>query len=144
MTRLNALRFSVFWIWVATLLITITVFLSYMISENMRFYEIEESISAVTSPMIPQIGVMIAFFFGSNKQRQLQLIDSRPGLAKLAIGLSLVYHITFWILLVVGIGFGFFREENIDESAAALIKISGFLAAFGLSPVAYFFASKGE
>ena len=136
-------RFAVFWIWTVTLAASLVIFIATMIVRSMTFREIEESLTQLTGLLIPQLSVMIAFFFGTDRSRQQRILERDGAMARLAVGLSLFYHISFWIVLALSIGVGVFGR-TIDENTAAVIKIMGFLSIFGLSPVAYLFASSKQ
>jgi hypothetical protein len=140
MRLINIFRFWIFWIWVVTLIVTLSVFIGTLVAHKMVFKEIEDSLTQVMGLLVPQISVMTAFFFGASKQTQAQLLAQNQALGAFALGLSAVYHVSFWIVMSLAIGLGIFGS-TIDENTNAAIKILGFLSIFGLSPVAYLFAS---
>ncbi len=134
---------AVFGIWIVTLLVVVGCFLTKMIFSKMEFVEIRDSLTNVTSIILPQIGVMSAFFFGTGKAKQQERLDYQPSVANLAIGLSLIYHLVFWLSLILGVGLGVFGrtlESNVD----AIVLIIGLFSLLGLSPVAYLFARETE
>lgn len=140
MKRTAVFRFSVFWVWSITLLFTLCVFIWSLISRAMTFKEIEESLTQVMGLVVPQLSIMTAFFFGASKEAQSRMLERQRGMADFALGLSLFYHVIFWSVIWLAIGAGIFGS-TIDENASAAIKILGFVSIFGLSPVAYLFAS---
>lgn len=139
MKTLLFFRFSIFWIWTITLGVSLAIFIGAMIMHSMTFREIEEPMTRLIGVLIPQLSVMIAFFFGTSKSSLQKILQRDHGMARLAVGLSIFYHVIFWVVLGLSIGGGLFGQ-TIDENAAAAIKIMGFLSIFGLSPVAYLFA----
>ena len=106
----------------------------------MTFQEVEESLTKIAGVLTPQLGVMIAFFLGSNKETQRNILKRDQPIAKFCIGLSFIYHFSFWVLLILTIGLGYFGN-TIDDNAIALIKITSLLSIIGISPVAYLFAN---
>ena len=140
MSKLNIFRFSVFWIWSLTLLVSIGVFIGTLIVHKMTFREIEDPLTQIMGLLVPQLSIMTAFFFGANKEKQSEILAQNENLGTFALGLSFFYHISFWAIIWLSIGLGVFGA-TIDENCLAAIKIIGFLSIFGLSPVAYLFAN---
>ena len=142
MFRLSFFRFCVFWIWSITLIITLGVFIGSLIEHHMTFANIEDSLTAVMGLIVPQLTVMTAFFFGSDKDTQRRLIDDNRGLGGFALAVSALYHVCFWIVITLAVYYGVFGDR-IDVNTSAAIKILSFLCILGLSPVAYLFAGAG-
>jgi len=142
MKKISFFRFSVFWIWILTLAISIVIFITTMIINEMTFKEIDESLTHVTGLLLPQLSIMIAFFFGTDKGSQEKMLKKDDkGIVKLTVGLSLFYHLSFWIVMSLALCGGIFGD-TIDANTYAATKIMGFLSMFGLAPVAYLFVSK--
>ena len=140
MKKIDAFRFGVFWVWSGTLCATLGIFIWCIVSRSMTFKEIDESLTQVMGLIVPQVSIMIAFFLGSTKDEQQELLERQHSLGTFAVGLSALYHVVFWIVMWLAIGLGIFGT-TIDENTTAAIKILGFVSIFGLSPVAYLFAS---
>lgn len=140
MNKLSTFRFAIFWIWSITLVVSLSVFIGTLIVHKMTFREIEDSLTQVMGLLVPQLSVMTAFFFGANKEQQASILSQHEALGSFALGLSLLYHILFWIVILLSIGLGIFGT-TIDENSSAAIKILSFISIFGLSPVAYLFAT---
>jgi len=137
--KVMTFRFAVFGIWVVSLLAVIGAFLASMVYHKMPFSEAQGSLESVAALILPQITIMCAFFFGASEVRQRRMLARDRGVALLAVILSLVYHITFWLLLVAAIVYGRL-EPTIGKNATALVKIMSILSVLGIAPVAYLFA----
>jgi len=74
-------RFSVFGIWVLSLLIVVVCFLSTMVYHQMRFGEVQESLESVAALIIPQVTIMSACFFGASEARQRRILNRDRGIA---------------------------------------------------------------
>lgn len=144
MSRVSLFRFCVFWIWALTLLITVGVYIGLLIHDRtMKFPHISDSLTEVTGMILPQLSVMLGFFFGSDRDLQAKIVDDNRGMAGFALGLSLVYHACFWIVITLAIYFGLLGDR-IDDNTSAAVKILGIFSLFGLTPVAYLFAGGGR
>lgn len=128
-----------FGIWVLTLLLVVVAFIVTIIKHAMTFAEAQDSLEAVAALIVPQLTIMLAFFFGASESRQRAMLDSDRSIAILAVIISFLYHLTFWMLLFVAVVFGKLAP-SIDGNAGALVKIMSLLAALGISPVAFLFA----
>ena len=140
MNKINTFRFFVFWIWAITVVVTLAVFIGTLIVHRMNFKDIEDSLTQIMGLLIPQISIMLGFLFGASKSKQSQILAQHRSLGMFAVSLSAIYHLIFWLVIVSAIGYGIFGQ-NIDDNCIAAIKILGFISIFGLSPVAYLFAS---
>lgn len=143
MKQLNFFRFSVFWIWALTLAIALGTFVKLMVGDHMAFPEIDKSLTKVLALVVPQLSIMLAFLFRTSREQQRNLLREERGIATLAMSLSIFYHLAFWIFLFFGIGTESFGK-GLDESADAVVKLMSFLAVFGMSPIAYLFATKDQ
>jgi hypothetical protein len=141
--KVTTFRFAVFGIWVVSLLAVVGSFLISMVYHGMPFSEAQEGLESVAALILPQITIMCAFFFGASEVRQRRILERDRGIAWLAVILSLVYHVAFWLLLVAAIVFGRL-EPTIGKNATALVKIMGLLSILGLTPVAYLFAKGAD
>lgn len=142
MRSLQWFRFAVFGIWLVTLAVVLGVFIASLMYHDMKFPEIRSSLASTMALVMPQMGIMLAFFFGASKAKQKSILRAERGIARLAVALSIFYHVLFWTLLVLGVVFGRFGN-TIDDNAVAVGEIMGLIGAIGLSPVAYLFA-RGE
>jgi hypothetical protein len=141
--QVDVLRFSIFWIWIVTLLMIMVCFLETMIVHKLKVPDVRDSLTNLTSLVLPQISIMVAFFFGSSKSRQITKMSYQPSIAKLAIALSLVYHIVFWLCLWLGVCFGVF-DNGLAANVNAVMLVVGIFSLLGLTPVAYFFANNSQ
>jgi len=140
MKNITFFRFSVFGIWAFTLIFSISVFLFSLIFHEMKYNEIEEPMTMVIGMITPQITVMLAFFFGTDKKKHKNLIEHEQSNSYIAMILSIIYHCVFWIILTISVGLGYLGD-TIDENTTAAIKVMSFLSLFALSPIAYLFAN---
>jgi hypothetical protein len=142
MKTLQWFRFAVFGVWLVTILAIIGVFVWTLVRHDMVFNEIQSSLEKVAALVTPQVGIMLAFFFGASKARQERLAESEEGVVNLALILSFVYHVVFWLILLTGVVYGRLGR-TIGENTDAVIKIMSLIGLIGLSPIAYLFA-RGE
>jgi len=138
---IQVFRLGVFWIWAVTMLVALGSVLWFPMNEEMKFHEVEESLSQVMGLIAPQVGMMVAFFFGSGKTGQERLIGDQRSLARFAVVLSVLYHVVFWIVLWLAFVKMAFDKDLFDANTAAVLEIVGYISVFGLAPVAYLFAS---
>src|SRR4051812_46626161 len=102
-TPVSRLHISVFWTWVAT---SIFIVIVYLFKGNRASIDPSDALgyaSKLLGLVIPQVTMMATFIFRIPQDRQLDLIEKDPHLARLAVQLSVTYHVIFWILLIVGV-----------------------------------------
>lgn len=138
MNSIAVFRLTIFGSWLITLLVTIAVYVTRFAIQG-QDPDLESSMNTVMGILLPQVGIMVAFFFASDRLDQRRLLKEERGLALLAMALSLIYHVTFISLLLLLIGLRSF-EMTMPAKTAVFLKFVGYLSIVGMSPVAYLFA----
>jgi hypothetical protein len=92
----------------------------------------------VSAIIVPQIGIMLSFFFEKTKEEVDSILENRPN-AKLAYWFSIFYILIFTCLIVVGIPFQSLFGWKINEATNYIVLIMGHLALFITLPLKYLF-----
>jgi hypothetical protein len=146
MTNTERLRLSVFKLWFCTLAVVVVVFAVRawgLTGVKPLFSDSFQSFEMIIGLVIPQISVMVAFYFTIDQQQQKIESLSRSQVSVLT-WLSIAYHAIFVATIVAGIGFNAFDQtpgQPMRGNAAAISAIMGLFSVF-LAPVAFLFSQQ--
>lgn len=145
MRNTDKLRLSVFKVWFFTLAVVLLVYVELFLGlrgAKPAFGAAFQSLQMMIGLVVPQIGVMIAFYF--NLDQQHEKIDALSEAQVTVITwLSVAYHLIFNVTLIGGIVFYVFDQtadgHSLQRNTAAVLAIMGLFSVF-LTPVAFLFA----
>ena len=148
-TKVATLRLAVFKIWFFTLGVILVVFalkFSGLQGVTPPFSAAFQSLQMMVGLVVPQIGIMIAFYL--NLDRQKSKIESLSHeQVTIITWLSVAYHVIFNAALIAGILFYSFDRtadgNSLQRNTAAVVAIMGLFSVF-LAPVAFLFASPSD
>jgi len=132
------LRIAVFWIWIATFVASIMCYIFVGI-KTQNLNETIDALSRFTAFFFPQLGVMFAFYFNMTQTQQERIVVEMHA-ASTAIWLTIIYHITLWVLLLLGLILWKFGDKIIDATEN-IIRMMGFFSVLGTVPLAYLFTT---
>lgn len=146
MTRnIERVRLGVFKIWFVTLGIVIVVYVGLFAGVRgvpPPFSVAFQSLQIMIGLVVPQIGVMAAFYFNLDRQQRKIEALTKPQVL-IITSFSVAYHIIFNLALVGGVVFYVFDRtadgQSLQRNTAAVVAIMGLFSAF-LTPVAFLFA----
>lgn len=92
----------------------------------------------VSALVVPQIGIMLSFYFEKTNDEINSILKNRPN-AKLAYWFSLFYITVLTILIIIGIPFQGLFGWRINEATNYIVLIMGHLALFITLPLRYLF-----
>jgi hypothetical protein len=144
-TNTDRVRLAVFKIWFVTLTIVLLVYAAKFVPSlgvTPPFASTFQSLQMMIGLVVPQIGVMVAFYFNLDKQKDK--IDALSDEQITVITwLSAAYHVIFNATLVAGIVFYAFDRSadgnSLQRNTAAVMAIMGLFSLF-LTPIAFLFA----
>jgi len=139
-TPVTVLRISVFYIWILTICVAITVLLLLLEWRGLRLDEVQPGFGRLMEILIPQLSIMSAFLFTSSRKDTAKLATDAPMLAMTAVILSVIYHVCLIACLVLGALLGKFGA-TFDDNMDAVLLVAGYLSVFGSAPVAFLFGS---
>ena len=142
--NIDKIRTRVFRIWFLSLFIIILVFaekLSGIRDVSPPFSSMFQSFQIMIGLIMPQIGIMSAFYFNLNRQK-----DKINSLSKEQISVITIFSVTYHIILitsvVAGIGFYVFDTQadgdSLARNTAAVVSIIGLFSVL-LAPIAFLF-----
>lgn len=140
----DQLRIRVFKIWFVTLAIVILTFaekLSGLRDVAPPFSATFQSFQIMIGLVVPQIGIMAAFYFNLNNQKK-KLDSLSPDQMTVITMLSVTYHLIFIAAVIFGIGLYKFDQQadggSLERNTAAVVAIIGLFSVF-LTPIAFLF-----
>ena len=143
--NIDKIRTRVFRIWFISLFIIILVFaekLSGIRDVNPPFSSMFQSFQIMIGLIMPQIGIMAAFYFSLEKQKDKINSLSKEQISVITI-FSITYHIILITCVVAGIGFYAFDKQadgdSLARNTAAVVSIIGLFSVL-LAPIAFLFA----
>lgn len=143
------IRLRVFYIWFLTLSVILVAFaekISGIRNLSPPFSATLQSAQILIGLVLPQIGVMSAFYFNLDRQSEKLNSLSRDQVTVITF-MSVFYHVIFIACVVFGIvfyGFDSSADGNaLQRNTAAIVAIMGLFSLF-LAPVAFLFASPNE
>jgi hypothetical protein len=144
-SNIERIRLFVFRIWFLTLAVILLTFaekLSGLRDLSPPFGAVLQSFQMMIGLVVPQIGMMAAFYLTLERQRdKLQSLSADQ--VSVITWLSIAYHLLFIVMVVFGIVFyGFDRQADgqaLQRNSAAVVSIMGLFSVF-LAPVAFLFA----
>ena len=139
-TQVTVLRVGVFYIWLLTICVAITVLLLLLEWRGLRLNEVQPGFGRLMAVFTPQLSIMCAFFFTSSRKDTAKLATDAPMLAMTAVTLSVIYHSCLIAGLVLGALLGKFGA-TFDDNMDAILLVAGYLSVFGSAPVAFLFGS---
>lgn len=144
--KLSKIRLAVFKIWFLTLGVILLVFAEKL--SGIRdmipppFAATFQSLQMMTGLVVPQIGVMAAFYLNLDRQEQKIAALSDEQIT-IIVWLSLTYHCIFIVCVLFGISaYGFDHSADghaLERNTAAVVAVMGLFSVF-LAPVAFLFA----
>lgn len=147
--NLERIRLTVFKIWFLTLVAVVGVYIvkfTDLQGPRAPFGAVFQSLQMMVGLVVPQIGVITAFYFNLDKQRdKIDALTSEQ--VTVITWLSMFYHATFILCTVAGIGFYAFDQtadgNALQRNTAAVLAIMG-LFSICVTPVAFLFAKPKE
>jgi hypothetical protein len=144
-SNIDCIRLFVFRIWFLTLAAILLIFaekLSGLRHLSPPFGAVLQSFQMMIGLVVPQIGMMAAFYLTLERQKdKLQSLSAEQ--VSVITWLSIAYHLLFIVIVVFGIGFyGFDSQADgqaLQRNSAAVVSIMGLFSVF-LAPVAFLFA----
>jgi len=144
--NVDRIRLNVFYIWFATLLVIIAVFGVRLATMPLPFSSMFQSFQMIVGLVLPQISIMVTFYFSLEKQQE-KINSLSAEQVRVIILLSLLYHGLFILCLVFGIGFHAFDShadgEMLQRNTAAIVAVMGLFSVL-LVPVTFLFATPAE
>jgi hypothetical protein len=136
----------VFKVWFLTLAVVILVFaekLSGLRHLAPPFSSVFQSFQMMIGLVVPQIGVMSAFYFNLDNQKDKIASLSNEQVTVVTM-LSLTYHVIFVAAVVFGIGLYRFDQQadgnSLERNTAAVVALMGLFSVF-LTPIAFLFST---
>jgi hypothetical protein len=144
-SNLERIRLTVFKIWFLTLIVVVGVYVikfTDLQGPRAPFSAVFQSLQMMVGLVVPQIGVITAFYFNLDKQQEkINALTSEQ--VTVITWLSVFYHATFVICTIGGIGFYAFDQtadgNALQRNTAAVLAIMG-LFSVCVTPVAFLFA----
>jgi len=140
----DRVRMFVFHIWILTLIVILLVFVvAYFSPVTPPFSSTLQSLEMLTGLVLPQIGIMTAFYFNLDAQRN-KLNSLTADQIAVVITLSVLYHVVCIFSVIAGVGFHAFDRTSDPDSAlvrntAAVVSIMGLFSLL-LAPIAFLFS----
>lgn len=143
-TTVEKIRMRVFWIWLITLSVVISVFARRMLdTPSYPFEMVFENLQLIAALVLPQLSIMLAFYFGSRHEHLESISASQITVITV---FSMLYHIIFIACLIFGIGFLGFETvtdgERLSRNTIAVVRIMGLFSLL-MAPVAFLFSKPG-
>jgi hypothetical protein len=147
-SNVEAIRLRVFKIWFVSLGVVVITFgakVAGIRDVAPPFDALLQSFQMLLGLIVPQIGVMSAFYFNLDSQKDNLESLSRDQVAVISL-LSVAYHLIFVLAIIFGVGFyGFDRQGEagslLQRNTAAVVAIMGLFSVF-LAPVAFLFSKR--
>lgn len=140
MNKVNLLRIALFGSWLFTLGVIVTLVFVKMGYSSAEWEHLQPGLTGVFGMIMPQLSMMMAFFFSTDRKRQVELAEHFPQLATVAIMCSIFYHIVFLASIIFGVMFEAFTDNDLDANFNAIAVLMGWLSIIGIAPVAFLFA----
>jgi hypothetical protein len=145
-SKVDKIRIRVFRVWFITLAIVIVAFaekVSGIRHVSPPFSSTFQSFQMMVGLIVPQIGVMSAFYFNLDGQKnKIESLSSNQ--IEVITLMSLFYHLIFIISVIFGIVFYSFDSQAdgnaLERNTAAVVAIMGLFSLF-LAPIAFLFAA---
>lgn len=143
------LRMRVFQVWFLTLgvvLLCFAVKFTTLQGRPLSFGASFQSLQMMVGLIVPQIGVMTAFYLNLKKQeKKVDRLSAEQ--VSVITWLSVAYHAIFILTAIGGIVFYVFDRsadgQSLQRNTAAVVAIMGLFSIF-LAPVAFLFAAPTE
>jgi hypothetical protein len=149
MNNIAKIRISVFKIWFLTLVVVIGVYgikFTDFQGPPAPFSAVFQSMQIMIGLIVPQIGMIAAFYFNLDKQTD-KINSLSPEQVTIITWLSFIYHAVFIACVVGGILFYTFDRtpdgNALQRNTAAIVGIMG-LFSVCVTPVAFLFAKPKE
>jgi len=143
--NLERIRLAVFKIWFLTLIVVVGVYVikfTDLQGPRAPFSAVFQSLQMMVGLIVPQIGMITAFYFNLDKQQEkINALSSEQ--VTVITWLSVFYHATFVLCAIGGITFYAFDQtadgNALQRNTAAVLAIMG-LFSVCVTPVAFLFA----